>query len=87
MSQTIWKFPLPIRDMVSLTMPVGAKVLSVAEQHGDLCLWAVVDDTAPRMERIFYVFGTGNPIVGVGTSRFVGTVLMAPFVWHIFEAV
>jgi hypothetical protein len=84
-NRTIWKYTLPLQDVVTLTMPVGAEVLSVGLQDGNITLWAMVHSTAPRMDRVFYVYGTGNPING-GEGRFIGTVQMNYFVWHIFEA-
>jgi hypothetical protein len=46
----------------------------------------MVENTAPLMSRVFYVCGTGNPL-NIGDARFIGTVQMDYFVWHIFEAV
>ena len=83
--KTIYKYDMPILDMWTVLMPVGAEVLSVGVQEGRLRLWAMVETTAPVMERVFYVCGTGNP-VNIGSARFIGTVQMDFFVWHIFEA-
>jgi hypothetical protein len=45
-------------------------------------------DHQTNEERVFEIFGTGNPItVGMGVSReFIGTVLVGEFVWHVFES-
>ena len=83
--KTIYKYDVPLLDMVTMMMPVGAEVLSVGVQDGRVCLWAMVDPTTPLMSRVFYVCGTGGP-VNVGDARFIGTVQMDFFVWHIFEA-
>jgi hypothetical protein len=85
-SKKIWKFDIPIQDVVVLPMPVGAEVLSVGMQGaGSLCLWAIVQPMAPSQERVFYVCGTGNSLSG-GEGRFIGTVQTDYFVWHVFEA-
>jgi hypothetical protein len=83
--KTIYKYDVPMLDTVTMMMPVGAEVLSVGVQDGRIYLWAVVETTAPAMSRVFYVCGTGNPL-NVGNARFIGTVQMDYFVWHVFEA-
>lgn len=87
--QTIWKYtltPPPVR----LTMPQGAQILAVQEQHGQACLWAMVDSAAPLVEREFEVYSTGHEIpaldageerVHVGTFQLEGGML----VFHVFE--
>lgn len=87
----IFKYPLQIVDQQTIMLSVSAKVLSVDNQRGSLCLWALVDPLdgliAPR--RIF-VHGTGHDIPvasAVSNKQFIGTVLMEPFVWHVFEEV
>src|SRR4051812_2081853 len=42
-SQTVWKFPLPVINNIELWMPLGAEILHVAEQDGQVCLWALVE--------------------------------------------
>ncbi len=85
MSRTIYKYTLPLQDVVTLSMPAGAEVLSVGLQGGNITLWAMVHPTSPQMDRVFYLYGTGNPISG-GEGRFIGTVQMNYFIWHVFEA-
>lgn len=86
--QKIWKYPLAITDVQRLSMPERAEILSVADQDGTLCLWAMVDTHALREEvRTIEIIGTGNPIsTPTGYARlFIGTAVMRPFVWHVFE--
>ena len=71
-------------------MAVGATLLSVHEQHGDLCLgdlclWALVDPSASTEIRRIRIVGTGEQYDGAGD--YVGTVLMTklPLVWHVFD--
>lgn len=69
-----------------LSLPQGAEVLTVNEQDRTLQLWAKVDPTQQRLERrAFVVIGTGNEFDDLGL-RYVSTVLVGPFVWHVFEA-
>jgi len=85
----ISKYTLKIINEQSIRMPVGSIVLSVANQFDKLCVWALVDDTVPVSElKHFEVVGTGNPIINdEHKRRFIGTVLINPFVWHVFEKV
>jgi hypothetical protein len=87
-SKTIWKFPLVVTDFQTVPMPRGAVIISVGNQGDDQCisLWAIVDPDEPPQDREFEIFGTGNPMSGMFANRkFIGTVQMSPFVWHVFE--
>lgn len=83
----IWKFNLVITDMQEVVMPDGAELLSVANQRGVLCLWAMVDPLKEKRPRYIEIVGTGNPMpVDMGVDRkFIGTAVVDPFVWHVFE--
>lgn len=86
--KTIYKYPLPIEDVVSIDMPVGAEVLTVQMQRGEPQLWALVpiDTWAPKERRLFRVAGTGHPI-GSKVRRYIGTfqLLNGDLVFHVFE--
>lgn len=83
----IWKYELKLVDRQAVSMPIGATILSVANQRGNLCLWAKVN---PRhnhpTNRIIQIVETGNPIPNEEMT-FIGTVVIDPFVWHVFECV
>lgn len=70
-------------------LPVGAEILNVDEQHGQICVWfsAPIGDSA-RDTFCFAAVPTGGEIpAAVGLkSRHLGTVLLdqGAFVWHIF---
>ena len=88
--KTIWKYELKIVDKQVVDMPDSAGILSVAEQHGKLCMWAAVDSSAPKRERVLYVAGTGGPLPGGmgaddATVLYVGTALIGSLVWHVFD--
>lgn len=96
MTKVIWKFPLTTLDKIE--MPAGAEVLSVQMQHGQACLWAVVDPAAQRETRRFCIHGTGSGF-DHDHGRFVGTFQMDgghrvsrngnhardSLVWHLLE--
>lgn len=83
----IWKYVLEITDRQTLVMPAGAELLSVANQNGRLCLWALADPSKEKVPRCIEIVGTGNPIPTNPEEirKFVGTVIIGPFVWHVFE--
>lgn len=83
--RAVFKYEVPIRDVVTIRMPANAKVLHVATQHGFPFLWALVDTDAPIVRRRFRVAGTGHPIEGALTH--VGSLLLEvdALVFHVFE--
>jgi hypothetical protein len=87
----IYKYPLTIADGHTVMMPEGARILSVAEQSGVLCIWALVDETIEaNVKNTFLIVGTGNPLsltfLNNGKTTFIGTVVMTyGLVWHVFH--
>ncbi len=76
----------------SMSLPVGAIILSVGMQKDKLMLWAIVeydDDkrkTVPTEERLIRILGTGQDLTPeMEHGKFIGTVFNGPFVWHVFE--
>lgn len=85
MPRVIWKFPVPLNDTPLIKMPPGARILSVGAQGEVITLWAEVDPyEGPPILRKFHIRGTGHP-VPEGEVTFIGTVLMSPFVWHVYD--
>lgn len=84
---TVYKYVIN-PDVSALELPRGAKILSVAFQRDDFCMWAKVDTEAEIETRAFRVFGTGHDIprnMGIN-YRFVGTAHMDNgLVFHAFE--
>lgn len=81
----VYKYPLRIDDEQIVTMPEGAELLHVAEQRGELMLWARVIPTGQRtVARTILIRGTGAPI---WTQPHVGTVITegGALVWHVFD--
>lgn len=89
MNPTIYKYPLEISDVSTLTMPSGAKPLKVEMQNGASHLWALVDTDQPDAEYEIRCFGTGQPISleycelgAFPRPEYIGTVFDGMFVWH-----
>lgn len=80
----IYKYVLNIVGWQPVSMPIGARVLSVGNQNGHLCMWAMVDPSKETELRGFFIIGTGNRITR-DLGQFVGTVQIDQFVWHVFE--
>jgi len=89
--RVVHKFQVPVQDILSVEMPVGAKLLhfGAGGSQPGLHLWALVDPAAMTETRRFYIFGTGHAIYeDDGNLLFVGTAVdpAAPYlVWHLFE--
>lgn len=71
MSQVIYKYRLDPDQidrktlMIAIDMPCGASFLSVQEQNGVVCMWALVDDIVTDVDkRHFMVVPTGLPFDG-----------------------
>lgn len=87
MKTVIWKYQLKITDQQTIEIPCEHKILSVAQQNGILCMWVEVNPDAYLSEVDIVICGTGNPIPHIEGYNliFVGTVVMNPFVWHVFK--
>lgn len=85
--KTIWKFQFDIVSPLCISMPQGAEILSVQDQGGTACLWAIVNPESELEQRYFEIFGTGQFMRGdMGAERrFIGTFQQPPYVWHVFE--
>jgi len=82
----IFKYHVPIDDSVSITMKIGAKVLTVQAQREDVCIWALVNPAEGDEIRRFKVVGTGHRIEEE-CLEYIGTVQMfdGGLVLHVFE--
>lgn len=85
MSHRIFKYPLEVESRQILTMPIGARVLSIDEQNECPVLFALVDSEAEFEQRIFRVVSTGEEFNAEG-STFVATVILKGwYSAHVFE--
>ena len=85
----IYKYPLDIQGggEIEIAMPINAKILCVQVHKGIPCLWVIVEETQPRENRRFYIYGTGHPMP-MESLHYIGTfqLLGGNFVGHIFES-
>ena len=93
--RAIWKFTLqPPAAATSMPttvieMPEGAQILTVQVQHGQPCIWAVVDVNAPKRKYEFWIWPTGGqtdtpPLMA--KEYYVGTFQLenGTLVFHVF---
>lgn len=85
---TIFKYELRPIDEQMVQMPAGAKVLSAHEQHGGVCVWALVDPDKPLASVRFRVLGTGHEFENPEAWKFVDTVKLmgGNLMFHVFVA-
>lgn len=84
---TIYKYPLEIKDRQHVKLPAHAQILSVQVQHGNLQLWAIVDeDFVQQKMRCIEIIATGGK-VSDEPRKYIGTVqqMNGALVWHVFE--
>lgn len=82
--KTIWKYEL--QPECTLDMPIGAQVLSVREQGGAICLWALVNPNAEKEQRHFVGFGTGHDVLD-RPMQFIDSAHLGSLVFHVFELI
>ena len=84
----IYKYPLEfcLGQKQTIDLPEGAKILHADNQHGALCLWALIDPKVTETEVFeIWVHGTGYEIVDDHLSH-INTVMCGALVFHIFRA-
>lgn len=87
MKMKIWKWVLE-PGTTTIRMPVGSKVLTVAQQGGDLVLWATVPFLEVRKEDVtFRTVMTNEEVesVDLDAMNYIGTAQIGVVVAHVFE--
>lgn len=56
----VFKYQLGVVDEQMVRIPIGAEFLHLAVQNKILCLWAKVDPSAEKTERLIFIHGTGH---------------------------
>ena len=83
--KTVHKFQLS-PGLTTIGLPEEAKVLHVAEQYNNACIWVELDVGEISFNRNFYTVPTGGEVPH-SNKGFIGTVLMmnGSLVFHIYE--
>jgi 3-oxoacyl-(acyl-carrier-protein) synthase len=85
--KSIYKYELDITDSQILDLPVGSKLLSVANQNNKIVLYALVNvDVTFKKSHTIITHGTGHQANDVDDATFLGTVLLhsGQLVFHVF---
>jgi hypothetical protein len=94
--KTIYKYRVPINDVVTINLPLDAKILHVNSQNdgqkGDdtIDVWALVDtDFVGKLPKHIRIVGTGHPIEKELVLQYVNTFTMLDRnLWfHAFEII
>jgi hypothetical protein len=86
--KTIYKYEMTARQKECVVqMPQGAVILTIDTQFDTLCIWALVDTTAPDELREFLIIGTGHDADLPNHCKYINTVQVqaGAFIFHIFE--
>lgn len=83
--KTIFEHHLPFGALHGHGLPIGAKIVHFAMQHGMPTIWYEFDENNRHgtQMRIFQVVGTGQPVAQHLQHR--GTTIDGTFVWHLYE--
>ena len=86
MARTIWKYPLAVKEIQSLQIPAGARLLHVATQNNKPCLWAEVIAEHSCWTRLVVIYGTGHPMPD-DPGQYLGSFQMhdGEYVFHAYE--
>lgn len=83
----IWKFVLQVTDSQRITWPRGSRPLYVAEQRGQIVLYAHVSIVEQHLEgRQVWVHGTGHPTQFSSKAQPLGVVALegGALMFHVF---
>lgn len=86
----IFKYVLKTTDIQSITTYADHKILCVQVQHGNPCLWAIVDLESEEVITDIYIFGTGYEInIDINKLNYIDTYQLANenFIGHVFERI
>ncbi len=73
-------------ERIGAAMPLGAKILHVGEQNGQITVWADVDPHAGLVLRKIRIVLTGDRVPnGCGVEHHIGTVFIDGYIYHIFD--
>lgn len=84
-SKKVWKFPVRQGDAQAIALPLGANIVHFGSDPAAVgfAMWAEVDPAAEQADRSFMLVGTGWDVPS--GCRHLGTTIVGPFVWHLYE--
>ena len=85
--KVIYKYPISVDRDQPVTLPIGAKILCIKEQHSQLFMWALIDQEEDTRENVtILMYGTGYD-VREPSQEYIDTVYTSggDYVWHFFK--
>lgn len=84
----IHKYILQTIDEQLISMPIGAKILTVQVQHKTPCLWVEVDTSKVTKLVTIYTHGAGHEVHEMA-SKYIGTYQLqgGTFVFHVYQGI
>lgn len=82
----IWKYDINIDGSTIISMPKGARIMTIQVQNNIPCMWVYVNPSAEKEQRTFETFYTGEPIY-LADREYLGTYQLnnGKLVCHVFE--
>lgn len=80
--RTVWKYPLPIEDRVTISTPALKPLLVGADPSGQKCVWFEIAPELPAVDFVLAIVGTGNPVPD--GFEHLDSFVQGPFVWHVY---
>lgn len=83
--QTIYKYPLEMKDRQVLSLPLGFEILHITPQAGYVMLWAKVDTEVDEQDVEFITAFTGHPLPSDAGQHISTYILQGEgLVFHVF---
>jgi hypothetical protein len=85
MPKRIWKFPLKIDRLQTLTLPTPYKILSIQMQEDRPMMWVELDDEGAPTSIEISIYGTGWEVPN-DPGQYIATIVLdsAGLVWHFY---
>jgi len=80
----IFKYVLSLSESQFVSMPIDSQILSVGVQNREIVIWAKVDPSMLTAAKHFLIYGTGWDLDNLDAYKYLGTVQIDRFVWHVF---
>ena len=85
MNKTIWKWSIN-GGKTTISIPIGAEILTVQKQREEVVLWALVDADSKKEEKEIMIYGTGHKVKD-NPGKYINTfqVSNGNLVFHVFD--
>ena len=81
----VYKYNLGFKSEQDIYIPIGGKFLCAKNQDGNIVVYYLVDKSEDVLPHTLLIVGTGWEIPE--ELKYLDTVMIDEFVWHIFERI